>query len=378
MPISFDVAVVGLGAVGSAAAYHLARRGQTVVGIDRFAPPHNLGSSHGRSRMIREAYFEHPLYVPLVQRAYKLWSELERDAGGQTFFRRTGGLMVGEASSRLIEGTLQSAAEHRIPHEVLSSGKLHRRYPAFSPLDDVVGVLETRAGILLPDEIVKAHLKLASDRGAEFRTSQVVLGLDRVPGGVNVRTDNGVVGVRQVVLAAGAWLGDLLPDLALPLTVERQVSHWFDPARFPEYHTAERMPVSLWQLSNGRIFYTLPDIGDGVKVGFHHGGRTVTADTIGRTISESEDAEIYDLLRRFVPFAKGSVRDRAVCMYTNTPDENFILDRHPAFGEVLVVSACSGHGFKFSSVIGEAVADLITTGVSRFDLSPFAIGRFGD
>ena len=171
--------------------------------------------------MIREAYYEHPLYVPLVQRAYKLWSELERDSGGQTFFRRTGGLVVGEASSLLIKGTLRSATEHRIPHEVLSSGKLHRRYPAFSPLDDMIGILETRAGILLPDEIIKAHLKLAADRGADLRTNQTVLGLDRVPGGVEVRTTAGVVGARQVVLAAGAWVGDLLPDLALPLTVER-------------------------------------------------------------------------------------------------------------------------------------------------------------
>lgn len=378
MPTSFDVAIIGLGAMGSAAAYHLSRRGQKVLGIDRFAPPHDQGSSHGKSRMIREAYFEHPLYVPLVQRAFALWSELEHDAGGQTFLHHTGGLMVGTESSPLIQGTLRSATAHRIPHEVLSAGKLHRRYPAFAPLDDMVGVLETRAGILLPDEIISAQLSLAADRGADFRLNEAVVGWERSNQGIDVRTSSGTVNARQVVVTAGSWLGELLPELALPLSVERQVIHWFEANKFPEYHTADRMPVSLWQLANGQVFYTKPDIGDGIKVGVHHGGRTQTASTLDRQVSPSEDAEIFDLLRRFVPFAKGSVISRAVCMYTNTPDEHFIVDRHPGVSELLVVSACSGHGFKFASVIGEIVADLITTGVSKFDLSPFSISRFAN
>lgn len=377
-PVStpYDVAIVGLGAMGSSAAYHLARRGQRVVGIDRFAPPHALGSTHGRSRMIREAYYEHPLYVPLVQRAYALWGELERAAGDRSFFMRTGGLMIGEENGTLVSGTLRSAIDHHLPHEVLSARELHRRYPGFSPMDEMVGVLEQRAGILLPDAIVQANLELAVHHGAVLLPNVQVLGWDRIADGVEIRTTGETIVARQVVVAAGAWNGQLLAELALPLTIERQVIHWFDPVRFPEYFEPQRMPVSIWELENGTLFYTKPDLGDGVKIGIHHSGLTVDPDAVDRRISDAEDALIYDLLRRFLPFAKGHPRERAVCLYTNTPDAHFIVDRHPSAPEILILSPCSGHGFKFSSVLGEIAADLVTTGSSTFDLSPFALNRF--
>ena len=378
-PVStpFDVAIVGLGAMGSSAAYHLARRGQRVVGIDRFSPPHALGSSHGRSRMIREAYYEHPLYVPLVQRAFALWGELERAAGDRPFFMRTGGLMIGEASGALVSGTLASATAHHLQHEVIEARDLHRRYPAFAPLDEMVGVLEHRAGILLPEPIIQAHLELAEHHGATLLRDVQVHGWDRTADGIEIRTGGETIVARQVVVAAGPWTGQLLADLALPLAVERQVIHWFDPVRFPEYFEPQRMPVSIWELENGTLFYTKPDLGDGVKIGIHHSGLTANADAVDRTISEAEDALIYDLLRRFVPFAKGHMRERAVCLYTNTPDAHFVVDRHPSAPEVLVLSPYSGHGFKFASVLGEIAADLVTTGSSAFDLSPFALARFG-
>jgi sarcosine oxidase len=179
-------------------------------------------------------------------------------------------------------------------------------------------------------------------------------------------------------VAAGAWTGQLLADLGLPLAVERQVIYWFDPVRFEEYFTPQRMPVSIWELAGGTLFYTKPDLGDGVKIGVHHGGPTVSIDAVEREVHESEDAQIYDLLRRFVPFGKGHLRERAVCLYTNTPDAHFLVDRHPAAPEVLILSPCSGHGFKFASVVGEIAADLVTTGVASFDLSPFAISRFAN
>ena len=370
----FDVAIVGLGAMGSAAAYHLARRGQRVVGIDQFSPPHAMGSSHGKSRMIREAYYEHPLYVPLVQRAYVLWDELSLMAGAPVFLQ-TGGLMVGPEQGTLVQGTLRSAAEHRLAHERLSSGTLRRRYPAFSPLDDMVGVLEHRAGILFPDVIIRSHLQLAELHGATLRRDEAVQGWDRTTEGIAIRTSSGTIVARQMIVAAGAWTAPLLVSLALPLTVERQVIHWCDPVQFPEYFTPERMPVSIWELPDGTLFYTKPDLGDGVKIGVHHGGATVTAESIDRHISDAEDARIYDLLRRFVPFAKGHLRDRAVCMYTNTPDAHFVVDRHPEVEEVLILSPCSGHGFKFASVLGEVAADLVTRGSSDFDLTPFALQR---
>jgi sarcosine oxidase len=362
--------------MGSSAAYHLARRGQRVIGIDRFAPPHALGSSHGRSRIIREAYFEHPIYVALVQRAYALWTELEQAAGGKTFFKRTGALTIGPEGCEPVAGTLRSASAHRLPHEVLSAGKLHRQYPAFSPLDDMVGVLDPNGGVLFPEPIIEAQLALAEQHGAELRRDTRVDGWERTAAGLEIRAGGETIVAGRLVVAAGAWTAQLLADLALPLTVERQVLHWFDPVMAPEYFLPKRMPVSMWTLHNGTQFYTQPDFGDGVKIGMHHGGASVAPDTVERRISESEDAFIYDLLRRFVPFAKGHPRERAVCVYTNTPDHDFIIDRHPADTDVLIVSACSGHGFKFASVLGEVAADLVLERESSFDLTPFSLRRF--
>lgn len=376
MSTSYDVAILGLGAMGGAAAYHLSRRGQRVLGIDLHAPPHALGSSHGKSRMIREAYYEHPLYVPLVQRAYALWGELERAAGDRTFFIRTGGLMIGPESGGLVSGTLQSARDHGLAHEVIGARELHRRYPAFSPLDEMVGVLEHRAGILLPEAIVQAHLELAEHHGATLLRNTSIDGWDRQGDGISLRIGDERVVARQLVVAAGAGIGTLLPDVGGRLRVERRTIHWFDPVRFPEYFTSQRMPVSIWELENGTLFYTKPDLGDGVKIGIHHGGEAAARQHPSSPVSDSEDAEIYDLLRRFVPFAKGHPRERAICRYTMAPDGHFIIDRHPEVENVLVLSPCSGHGFKFSSVIGEIAADLLVQGTSTFDLSPFGLRRF--
>lgn len=376
MTTPFDVAIVGLGAMGSAAAYHLARRGQRVVGIDRFSPPHAMGSSHGKSRMIREAYFEDPRYVPLVQRAYTLWDELGQLAESPVF-RQTGGLMVGPEQGTLVQGTLRSANEHRLPHELLSSGTLGSRYPAFAPLDGMVAVLEHRAGILFPEVILRTHLQLAELHGATLRRGEAVQGIDRTAQGIAIRTAGGTIVARQVVVAAGAWTAPLLASLRLPLSVERQVIHWFDAARHPERFTPEHMPVSIWELDDGTLFYTKPNLGDGVKIGIHHGGAIVTAEAIDREVSEADTAPIRALLERFVPDATGPLRDRAACMYTNTPDAHFIVDRHPELDEVLVMSPCSGHGFKFASVLGEVAADLVTHGESAFDLSPFRLSRLG-
>lgn len=326
--------------------------------------------------MIREAYFEDPIYVPLVQRAYALWAELERAAGGRTLLIQTGGLMIGPEQSALVSGALRSVQAHRLPHEVLSSRALHQQYPAFSPLDDMVGILDPRAGILLPEQIITAHLALAEHHGAQLRRNTVVQGWERTDEGLAIRAGDEVVTARQVVVAAGAWTSTLLDGVNLPLRLERQVNHWFDPVQAPEYFTSDRMPVSIWELDNGSQFYTMPDLGDGVKVGVHHGGQETTLDSVDRRISETEDALIYDLLRRFVPFAKGHPLDRAVCIYTNTPDRHFVVDRHPSDPDILILSPCSGHGFKFASVLGEIAADLVITGTSSFDLSNFALSRF--
>jgi len=368
-----DVVVVGLGAMGSAVARALARRGQRVVGLDRFSPPHTLGSSHGRSRIIREAYFEHPAYVPLVQRAYELWAELEAEAG-RPLWRLTGGLMAGPPDGALVRGARRSAEVHGLPYEDLSAAEIARRFPAFAPEPGMVGVLEPRAGVLFPEACIEAALKSAARAGAELRVDDEVQGWRADGGGVEVRSASGSWWAGRVVITAGAWLPRLLPDL--PLTVARQVLHWFEPLRDGSVFAPGVCPISLWEVEDGRIFYAFPDLGDGVKAAIHHEGETTDAEHVRRDVTAEDEAVVRSLVERLLPAAAGRRRESCVCLYTNTPDHDFLIDRHPGHEQVFIVSPCSGHGFKFSPVIGEIVADLVTTGGSRFDLQPFSLERF--
>ena len=376
MSTQYDVIVVGLGVMGCATSYTLARNGVRVLGIDRYAPPHALGSSHGKTRMIREAYFEHSLYVPLVRRAYQLWQELGHEAGGKTFLKKTGGIYIGASDSNTVKGALATAMQFRIPHEVLSAGKLHRRFPAFAPLDEWVGVYELRAGVLFAEPIMNAYLELARHKRADFKVGEEVRAIESLNGSVRVTTSRGTYEAGQAIVAVGAWAPELLRDLNLPLVVERQVTHWFDPSREEQHFAIDRMPVSMWEFKEDQFFYTMPDAGDGVKVGIHHGGATTTPDELNRTVSSDELAYISDMLRRFAPFAKGHHRGSTTCLYTNTPDGHFIIDRHPSLPEVVVMSACSGHGFKFAGVLAECVAAIVAGKAPAFDLSPFALSRF--
>jgi len=371
----YDVVVVGLGAMGSAAAFHLARQGRKVLGLDRFTPPHSFGSSHGQTRIIREAYFEHPLYVPLVQRAYQLWAELEH-ASGRDLLRITGGLMIGRPDGVLVGGARRSAEQHRLRHELLTAAELRTRFPALRPADDMVAVWEPRGGILFPEAGVSAHLALAQAHGATLRYDEPLASWRSEGDGVRVVTDKGEYRAGQLLLTAGAWIRTLVPELNLPFTVERQVVYWFAPRADPALFAPARCPVHLWETAPRTFFYGVPDLGDGVKVAGHHAGEAADPDQLRRTVSGAEVAAMRELVRRFLPDADGALRSAAVCMYTNTPDEHFWIDWHPQQAQVLIASACSGHGFKFSSVIGEVLADLLIGGQSRFDLSLFR-GRRG-
>jgi sarcosine oxidase len=370
MSATFDVAVVGLGAMGSAAAYHLARRGRSVLGLDRFAPPHAHGSSHGRTRIIREAYFEHPAYVPLVQRAYELWSELER-ATGRELLRITGGLMLGRSDGILVAGARRSAEEHRLPHALLTAAEVRSRFPALAPEDDLAAVFEPRAGVLFPERCIEAHLDQARRHGATLRCDEAATAWRCDGGGVRVTTGDGEYHAAQLLLTAGSWMRALAPGLELPLTVERQVLYWFAPAADAPIFAPARCPIHLWEPSPQRFFYGFPDFGDGVKVALHHGGESADPDHVRRAVRGDEVAAMRALVRRFLPAADGALRSSAVCTYTNTPDGHFWIDRHPDHAHVLIASACSGHGFKFSSAIGEALADLLEERRSRFDLRMF-------
>ncbi len=367
---SYDVVVVGLGAMGSAAAFHLARQGRRVLGLDRFTPPHSFGSSHGQTRIIREAYFEHPSYVPLVQRAYQLWAELEHTSGRE-LLRITGGLMIGAPNGVLVSGARRSAEQHRLRHELLTAAEVITRFPALRPASDMVAVWETRAGILFPEACIGEHLTLAQAHGATLRNDEPLTRWRIDSDGVRAVTDKGEYRASQMLLTAGSWIRSLVPELNLPFTVERQVLYWFAPRADPAIFAPARCPVHLWETAPREFFYGFPDLGDGVKVAFHHGGEAADPDKLRREVSDAEVAAIREVVRRFVPDADGALRSAVVCMYTNTPDEHFWIDRHPQHPQVLIASPCSGHGFKFSSVIGEVLAELLISGQSRFDLSLF-------
>ena len=382
----YDVIVVGLGAMGSAAVYHVSGKKRSVLGLDRYQPPHQFGSSHGLTRIIREAYFEHPSYVPLVQKAYELWNNLERESG-RKLFKQTGGLMIGPRDGVLVKGAQRSAVEHKLEHRVLSAEELRARFPCFSPESNMVGVWEPRAGILIPELAVQTHLERAQEHGATLRFNEPVLRWEADGDCVRVFTSKAIYEGKQLVLSAGAWLSSLLAGAydssksesaipTLPLTVERQVLLWFEPLSHAEQFQPENCPIHIWEYAPRRFFYGFPDLGDGIKVAVHHEGLSTDPERINRDVNEEEIQTMRLLLRRFMPAAEGALKSAVVCMYTNTPDENFILDYLPGHPRILVASPCSGHGFKFSSVIGELIAMLLSGDKPGFDLSLFKIDRF--
>jgi sarcosine oxidase len=372
---AIDVIVAGLGAMGSAAAWQLASRGLRVVGLDRYHPPHTLGSSHGGSRVIREMAFEHPRYVPLVRRAYELWAELEA-APGRVLRIPTGALYLGAPSSSVVSGSRASAVEHGIPSEELDAAAVRARWPQFRPDPGMVGLLEHRAGVLRPEACVEAMLAAAARSGATLHFDEPLTGWVVEPGGgVVVRTGRAEYRAQRLVLALGPWMREELARVGTSVWVERVVQHWFTPAD-PALMDPSRCPIYLWESDEGVIFYGFPMLDGVVKAAVHHRGESVTADTVRREVTPQEVARAQEYLARWMPAANGAYRRSAVCLYTNAADGDFVLDRHPEHRQVLLASPCAGIGFKFAPVVGEIVADLVQDRESRFDLAPFAIGRF--
>jgi len=369
---SYDVVVAGLGAMGSAACWRLARRGLRVLGLDRFEPPHSHGSSHGASRVIREMAFEHPRYVPLVRRAYALWDELER-AAGRSLIIPTGAIYLGPPDSSVVAGSRASAVAHEVPSEELSAAQVRRRWPALCPAEGEIGLFERRAGILRPEASVQAMLDAARGAGAELSFGEPLLSWSP---GVEVRTGRRTAGAKALVLATGPWMLEELSRLAPGSWVERVVQHWFEPARDAELLEPNRCPIYLWEDAAGLIFYGFPLLEGAVKCAIHHRGESVTAETVRREVSEEEIARTRERLERLLPAAAGRWRRSAVCLYTNTADGDFIIDRHPSDPAVIVASPCSGIGFKFAPVIGEIVARMAAGEEQELDLEPFSLGRF--
>ncbi len=369
----YDVAVVGLGATGSQALLALARRGLRVVGLDRFAPPHAHGSSHGRSRIIRQAYYESPAYVPLVRDAWDRWVALAHDTG-QPLLEQTGGLMLGPAAGTLVAGAEASARAHGLAHERLRAAELRRRFPQFQVGDAIEGLHEPLAGILDPEACIAGALGLAAAAGATILPECPLTGIGNEPGVLRLATPSGPLEAERVILAAGAWMPRLVRG-TVPLAVERQVMWWFRP-RHAETWRAGTAPVFLWEWEPGRYFYGIPDQGAGVKVAHHHEGRLTDADAVERTIAAGERADIRDLAARHLAGLGPDPADAVTCLYTNTPDHDFVLGPVPDEPRVLLASACSGHGFKFAPTLGEVLARLACGESAGFDLAPFAPARF--
>jgi sarcosine oxidase len=372
----YDAIVLGVGGVGSAALYHLARRGVRAIGIDRFSPPHDRGSSHGQTRLIRQAYFEHSDYVPLLKESYELWHALESITSRQ-LFHEIGLIEVGPPDGVVVPGVLRAAEEHSIRVESLTAGQIGRRWPGIRADAGLVGVFEPAAGYLRVEECVGAHLEAARAAGAEVVCENTVLSWSSDGDGVRVQTAHGdeIVGDRLIV-AAGAWAGQVLSDLNVRLRILRKSLFWFDSDE-PNYDVASGMPVFLFELPNG-IFYGFPKLDErGVKFAEHTGGRAVDDPlTVDRTIDAVEQNRLVEVMSSFLPGVSSRVTDHAVCMYTMSPDEHFIVDRHPAMPNVVFAAGLSGHGFKFVPVLGRALADLALDGGSHLPIDFLSLKRF--
>jgi sarcosine oxidase len=372
---NYDVAVVGLGAMGSAALSALALRGRRVIGIDRFKPGHQLGSSYGESRIIRMAYYEDPVYVPLLRLAYEAWGRLE-SRSGERVLTITGILEAGIEGSELVEGSMRSAREHDIPHEVLLPRQVNARFPAFSIPPDWHCVFQPDAGILQPEKAINLFVKSASELGATIALGVRVVGVAPVGDHVEVHLESGeTIEAGSAVLAAGPWIQELVPDLGSKMRLTRQPLMWFEP-RDRQWVKPAAMPVFFFHTPDDLI-YGFPDFqGSGVKAGSHLAcGELISADEIRAEVSDDEKARLTRLMSRFIPAAAGRVRQSHVCIYTRSTDEHFVLGLHPNASQIVVASPCSGHGFKFASVFGEVLADLAMTGATDKPIDFFRPSR---
>ncbi|WP_439573693.1 N-methyl-L-tryptophan oxidase [Phreatobacter sp.] len=373
-----DVIVAGLGAMGSAAAMQLARRGLNVLGLERFDIPHAMGSSHGVNRIIRLAYFEHPAYVPLLERAYALWRETEARAGEQ-LLHITGGIDAGAPGGRVVSGSLAACRQHGLAHEVMDAAETARRFPAYRLPDDHIAVFQPDAGFVMSEHAIVAQADQAMAAGADLRAREPVLSWETTAGGgVRVTTPKGSYEAGRLILSTGAWIADHVPALAGLAVPERQVLGWFRP-KVPERFAPGAFPVSIVETRLGSC-YQFPVFGvPGFKIGlYNHLKEQGPADSLSREPTPRDEAALRAVMREVFPDADGPVMALRTCLFTNTPDEHFVIDTLPDCPQVIVASPCSGHGFKFASVIGEILADMATGTAPRHDLGLFRLGRFAD
>jgi sarcosine oxidase len=370
----FDVIVLGVGGMGGAAAAALARRGHRVLGLEQFAVGHDRGSSHGSTRVIRTAYFEHPDYVPLVRRAFRRWHELEQRTGTH-LLTRCDCLSVGRPDGELIAGVRRAADEHALAVEALTPADLRRRYPPFQFDESYVGLVEHEAGFLHVDACVRAFARDAEAHGATVKAEEPVTGWEAGPGGVTVHTNRATYAADRLVVTAGAWATRLLGAWGAKLRVMRQVSFWLVP-RDPAAFCRDRFPVYLAETPEA-CFYGLPAIDPrGHKLARHYGAPELDGpEGVDRAVSAADESPVREFVRRHLPAADGERRDASVCLYTLSPDRHFVIDVHPEHANVVVAAGFSGHGFKFASAVGEVLADLAETGRTELPVELFGMER---
>ena len=380
---SYDVIVLGVGSMGSAAVCELAQRGVRVLGLDQFSIPHSQGSHHGFSRMIRLAYFEHPDYVALLRRAYERWEQLEEQSG-QKLLHITGGLYLGRPDSELVAGSIEAAKAYGLPHEVIPHQELVQRYPQFQVPHDTVAFYETRAGMLLPEAVISTQAELGMRHGAELRGHEQVIDWSADGSGVQVQTKHATYRAAHLIISAGAWASQMLARLNINLKVTRQAMAWFWPRR-PETFALGRFPAWALDLADRANFrglhYGFPMLSPahgnpGFKAALHWPDEVCDPDQVDRNIRASDVQPVLDALKQYIPDAAGPLLAARTCLYTNTTDGHFIVDQHPDHANVTIACGFSGHGFKFVSVMGEVLADLATKGRTSNPIEFLSLRRF--
>ena len=371
---TYDVIVAGLGGMGSAAAAHLSARGARVLGIDQFHRGHNFGASTGKTRIIRKAYFESPEYVPLLERAYTLWHQLQARTGAQLYYP-TGLLTIGPENGPVIMGAREAASRFALDVSVVGAQDIREKYPAFRVLDNEVGVYEADAGYVIPEATVQAHLDFAETHGAEFRFGTVFKSWAADAQGVTVTIDDGEkIQASRLVLTLGPWFAKEMADLGVKLTIQRNVLAWFEPDKLLG---PEQMPCFLHDGGTfPSLLYGFPDVGDGVKAAFHGHGPITTPNALDRDIDHADIVPIQQALDDLIPGAAHKFVAGKACMYSMTDDEHFVIDKHPSHPNVIIAGGFSGHGFKFVPVVGEIVAQLAMEGGTPHPIKFLSVKRF--
>jgi sarcosine oxidase len=374
--VIYDAIVVGLGGMGSSALAHAAGRGMRVLGLERFSRVHDLGSSAGRSRIIRQAYFEDAAYVPLVQHAYERWRELEATTGLDVL-NLTGVLLVGTPEHESVINARASAILHDLVFEELDAAAIARRYPRFAPRRDEIGIFEPNAGLVIPEAAIDAYLRVALAAGAEMRFNTPLTAWHETPDGTFVVTaaDGSVYETRRLALCMGAWFESIAAEIGIPIVIERRVQHWFTQTS-AGYGAADVPTFLVDRVEQPSRMYGFPDLGDGVKAAFHGIGAPTHADELDRAVHAEDIAPLRASLEAWLPGSTAHYGGGKVCMYSLTPDEHFVLGTHPDDARIILAGGFSGHGFKFASAIGDVIADLLIDGETARDIAFLAPTRF--